>query len=864
MSEDVLFIQKTRELMTTGWLNGWLGLAAALGLGLLVCLQLYWELQQRKGMIWPARAILVVRVLIVSMAVWLLCQPLLLVTTRWQLRPELLILVGSHSSMKAREEFGQLYRKIDVIEILESQPIENRNPAASGLSRRLSQLQAVLDRSEERLQVEADRMASGLPPAPDLERFFQGLASSLSKGRDDLARLQSLLPDMAGHEALQSERAAFLNQLQLFSSACQGLEQEAGLVGKEAAAHPDLLEKFLKSSKEAKATAAALQAGCEKMQASHDEALLAPEILEACRSRVLSRGALADLSTARIQKNIGDRLRVSRRTASTREEGLRDAMARQLQSPVAAILILDDGTLPLSEAERDLAATLGKAGLPVHAVLAGADGIEPEDCGIVAVDMPGVAVAGKKVAARALVKARLSPDRKCRLVALEGPAILAEKDLPADGGTAVCELSFSFAAAGRHAIVLETRAYGGIGGGEEGGGGPDSFEGNERFATTVDVFASRPRILIKADTLSLDFALYQSVAQALPYLQVEALLADPDLGKLEAGEGPGRFPATEDQWKGITLAVLLGSVPEGLSESALAALKSALDGGGLNVLVQPGDKTRSWADALEVPGRALQTPPQRLLPRPDVWLPLYGLRKNEVESSAAWFQLPEARPGVQCPITPGIPLFDGGDEAPIQAILHGHGILIYNGLPSMAALRDRGNAGAVNRIVAGLLELGVRPWRESPRGPVVFPAQPVAGRQILVVGFEGHASLEAGVERAGETPPGTLLLRVTGEKEALFQAGEERFQRPVHKLLGPADFELTAHADPLRELAKLGKGTYAELLDLPALVSQWNFTPADRLRRETYRLWTGIWPLGVMLLLVSAEYLLRRRAGRVM
>jgi hypothetical protein len=33
---------------------------------------------------------------------------------------------------------------------------------------------------------------------------------------------------------------------------------------------------------------------------------------------------------------------------------------------------------------------------------------------------------------------------------------------------------------------------------------------------------------------------------------------------------------------------------------------------------------------------------------------------------------------------------------------------------------------------------------------------------------------------------------------------------------------------------------------------------------ETLSLWEGWWPLGLILLFASAEYLLRRKAGRVM
>jgi hypothetical protein len=54
------------------------------------------------------------------------------------------------------------------------------------------------------------------------------------------------------------------------------------------------------------------------------------------------------------------------------------------------------------------------------------------------------------------------------------------------------------------------------------------------------------------------------------------------------------------------------------------------------------------------------------------------------------------------------------------------------------------------------------------------------------------------------------------------------------------------------------------MVDLPELLNDLHLAPAERRHVRSYRLWSGGWPLAVLLLLVSAEYLLRRRAGRVM
>ena len=88
---------------------------------------------------------------------------------------------------------------------------------------------------------------------------------------------------------------------------------------------------------------------------------------------------------------------------------------------------------------------------------------------------------------------------------------------------------------------------------------------------------------------------------------------------------------------------------------------------------------------------------------------------------------------------------------------------------------------------------------------------------------------------------------------------------PVRDLLDVEDFALTPRAATLAALAQSTGGTALDLVDLPRLSSLLpDPQPVQRTATTVVRLWVGAWPLALLLGLVSAEYLLRRRAGRVM
>ena len=146
----------------------------------------------------------------------------------------------------------------------------------------------------------------------------------------------------------------------------------------------------------------------------------------------------------------------------------------------------------------------------------------------------------------------------------------------------------------------------------------------------------------------------------------------------------------------------------------------------------------------------------------------------------------------------------------------------------------------------------------------VLPPQPVLGKTLTIIGLaEGPRDLR-GLRPVTGAPAGQWAYEVTSSDRIGFTVDGRRFERPTHKLLDSRDFELTPCAEVLREVSAATGGQFADLVELDRLVSGLDATPAQRSSTTNYRLWSGCWPLLAILALVCSEYLLRRRAGRVM
>jgi hypothetical protein len=297
---------------------------------------------------------------------------------------------------------------------------------------------------------------------------------------------------------------------------------------------------------------------------------------------------------------------------------------------------------------------------------------------------------------------------------------------------------------------------------------------------------------------------------------VHGVLDIPELADLEIGADAGQWPGTVEQWEGVALAVLVGAIPDALAPSdsseapespdAWSALAAAVDAGLRVVILEAADAPpgRSWARRLGLSPAAAGAAVRPTVPDGS-WGDLYRLGVDRDESARRWSALP-ATPVRTLDVSSGVPLLLAGDRASVALVPRGEGVVVYCGLP-LHAWR-RGDARAVaNRWLRGLLALALEPT-------------PVDGAMAA---------------------------------------------RRADPALSRAAFELTPQAAPLETLAASTGGRFVELSAIAGLEPDLQSLAPRVTRRVTVlRLWHGWWFLPMLLLLVSAEYLLRRRAGTVM
>lgn len=856
-------VEHSYRLLTTGALGGWLGLVVFLAVGALVCWQLLREFRgprpgrrSRPGApAIPHRILPALRLLIVAVFVWLLCRPELIVVKRWRVKPGLLVAVSNASSARVREEFGRLYEKVDALDSLEGTGAK-RNRAASRLTLRLAHLLKLLRTQTEAVDKDLAEARSGLPLGPAFARRLDGFRRDLGAQLDQLAAIRADLPAKSAGKELQESLNAVSTQADLLLTSARAVQRVCPLVAREASMHPDVLARFAPKLAALTTSAEALLGRAASLQDALDAALLKAPQLDAYRKRAVTRGALAEKAAQKLTREFGRAFDVTVVRADSTRAAFRAAFLRQLTEPVTGVIYLGDGSRPLQPAGRELLDNLAAVKLPVHTILIGTDGARPSDVGLVSVDVPAIALVNQPVKARALVKNALAGDARARLVVRDGSQTLAEQVVPhAEEPTRAVDVSFTLRRPGRHAIVFQAA-----------GDAEDAYTGNERFVAVLDCLPARPRVLLVSDRLAGDVVAWRQVLAQLPCVQSETILAEPEISTVTTGTKPGEFPPAAGDFKNVALVILCGSVPADLPETALQGLRDAIDKG-LHVCVQqapglPGRK--SWAEALGIAVSPLKSPAQVGLVD-GFWPDLAALGPDAADSLARWRALPKAPLTFTTPV-PGLTLLEAGGDAVVRLLRRGRGVVLYVGVADLAPLRDGSSAPSVNRLIAGLVQRAFRPLGETLESGApltLFPPTPTWDKKLLVSGLGANAAVK-GLEPVEPATAEGRVYRVTAKDAIALDANGIEFKRPVQVLLTAADFELTPHAAVLEEIADKTRGRFGRLVEMSEVLAGLKGASAERSSVTKYNLWRGGWSLIVILLAVSAEYLLRRRAGRVM
>lgn len=844
----------------TGPVPGWVGVLLFIAAGLLAIWQLRRDLAGMKSRRRVRRVLALLRLAIVAVICWLLCQPVLLIERHWTPPPEILVVVDSGSSMRVNEGAGDVSRQLDDLEAV-AKPIARRNNAGSRIARACGRIGRAASTAVASLLQDQAAAATGLPLGPSVGRKLDALGMDLRAGADELISARATLPVDVGDKELKKSDAELLAASQLVGAAIDGIVPDGAVVGREAPKSPTLLDAYLVRLRKLASDADSLGKRAAEVQVQLDSTLLTARELDEVRAKPLTRLSLADLAADRLAAQVTSTpstgsaqggLAWTRQRSPALATALDDAFRQALASPLAAVVLLSDGSSPPPPAGA-AGSALAQLHVPVGTVLIGADGEEPADAGLVAVDVPRVALAGDAVTVRCLVKNLVSTPAP-RLTLSIGKQIVATHDLAVTkNGYDIVELPWTPAAAGRVQLVFRIESA-----------HPDAYPGNENSAATVDVIGNKAHVLIVSDRLSGDFAAIAQLLGGMPAVDARTILAAPGLSKFHTGSKSDEFPATGEDFKGLSLLVLIGDVPESAGGEVIQALKQAIDAG-LRVWVQApaaGRPARPWTAALGIEIRPIDGR-RSIEPVNDLWLSLYELGRETDESAARWRALPPIQ-GLSEIVTAGVALLTAGDRPILALVPRKAGAVIVSGISDFTLLRSGSGSATANRLLAEALALGLTPIGEpgAAGGAGMFPSQPVLGRNVFAfAGASGAAGLDAAA--GASAPQGAAVFRVADPQTVSVQAGGQSIERVVRRLVSRQDFQLAAHDAPLEKIAKETGGRHGDLLSLMDVLPQ-NLAGTPRSSATRLPLWPGIWPLLVLLGLVSAEYLLRRRAGKVM
>jgi hypothetical protein len=864
----------TWNIHTEGWLPGWAGFVLFLLISGFLLFQLRRELCQTRPSFVTRIVLPGIRFAICGLAVWLLCQPVITRVDRTTKPARFMLLTAGGQSLQTTESFDDLGRKIDLLENLTGKTLESRTRNASRLARSAQAVITLLSRQQDNLRKEMANLEFGLPLNPEVGRQIPVFGQQLDSLTDAMpADPESAAPKNEAFRkkflAVQADRRGLVGRLGALSGDCD-------LVARESSEHPEVLGSFLDRIGLTLDAAQQLRSMALELQTEQDR----QRITAADRAWVeqpLTRRKLTTLAAEFITRQLGPDVQLDLQSAPSLESALIDARRFQTRTSLDGIILLSDSTGFVTPAEDALSQQFSASDILVHALLIGNDGVAPQDAGLVALDMPGVLLRNQEITARVLVKSELPEDTDCSLEVRSGVTVIATRKLPAEQrGQFVLEIPLHFAEIGRHQLQFELRTA-----------KPDAYAGNEELVQTVDVLPRKLQVLLISDRITNDFAAYKSALATMPTVNLQTVLAVPDLRRIKIGKESGAFPGQIEEWAGIDRVVLLGGIPDALIEkgkthresSVLKAFGQAVKLG-LHVVVHEAENVkqeRSWSALLGL----APTPDAQLgfvEPADGLWLDLHQLGLDELSSREQWERFGRIRTRSLEPAT-GLPILTAGDRAVLSIVRRGAGLLVYNGLPPITSLTQKGNSASATRLLHGILNLALRPLPvpgASADAAVVFPPQPVLGKDVVV--WPGDLKLDsksAALRLVNDpfAPRGTGRFTLTvaapgpndipAEQPLRFAAGgrELLVAAPVNLV----DFGLTPNSAPLKRLAMNTGGAYADLNDPTALIAAMKKAEGQTFERTwVLRMWRGWWSLVLLLGLVSAEYLLRRQAGRVM
>lgn len=590
----------------------------------------------------------------------------------------------------------------------------------------------------------------------------------------------------------------------------------------------------------------------------------------------------------------------------------------------SALVLMTDGRDTVGGPAIEAAARLGGSDSRVHAVGMGSDQ-EPPDIGIVEVRHPGSVPADGQIVGELVLKhygysgsvvdVRVESSTSVvwrESVALEDEGLqvvpfqlevapLLEKRVESDS-----------ASVKRDAVVLDLTAVADVSPGE-------MSEANNRSEFRVAVSTRERRLLILDGSSRWETRYIRNLFQRDPRWRVEWLLVGPgtDRTSLKYGTGTGEFPDTQAAMARYDAIVIGELPPEALREEDIARLKEfVVRGGGLLIIDGRYERVRQLAetpldDLIPVRHRHSSTSRteraassiDRLQPTPGaVDRPLFNLGGEAGEVSRLWRQLPAPSEVVAVEAKEGAEVWAEAVSMNERRFpwlvtqLFGSGRVVYLAGGETWRWRykvgDRFHARFWNQLVASAIQppysvsddyaaIGTDQieYQVGDRATVRARLQDAQGRPI------GDATVDA-ILLSDNRPVATMPLQIDDPARGTYrgqtvplESGQYRVKlqasgfdvaalratTPIWvEARDPQEFaRVSLDRETLSQLAAASNGRYVHETDADSLLEEIVSLSGGKIIRTEYPVWQSFYWFAAILLLLTVEWLLRKRSGLV-
>lgn len=550
---------------------------------------------------------------------------------------------------------------------------------------------------------------------------------------------------------------------------------------------------------------------------------------------------------------------------------LRRALAEEHKMPLSGIFLVSDGrqngggavAATVTELFRDRA-------VPVYTLGVGSTG-EPPDLAILQVEAPEFAVQGQPV--RLGLRLKVVPAAEAlktvTVTATRGDKTLATFTLEPQGRREfAAAVELTLAEAGVADVTLSLTPVAG-----------EMVEANNRQTVPIEVLERKMRVLYLEDRPHWQARFVAGILMRLGHVELNRLvtLSAPG-GKLERGVGLGSWPESRAILDLYDLVVLGDVAPATLGPDEWKQVTDWSRQPGHTLVLIAGDR--------HLPGAYANHPLEALLPIP-------AARLAQTESVSDWALTPEGAGNRMSRSWTGF-LRTAAREATTTTVTATNSVgLVYSmkdGSPLLSWRRlDQGKVVLWNQPLAwsylngANLDAHTRLWVDlvtwSSRIRLERPGLQLDGYRLddataLDVLLTGAADAPLLLKHEdGQTTlslpaqslmPGVARYTTTALRAGRWtlQAGGQRGVVSVHERV-PEYGQVSRDADFLQQLAAQTGGQYVDVANLAGLLPGLEGKQARETQRYIFPVWCHALTLALLALLVTAEWILRKWAGKI-